>query len=82
MSDVFNCPPVCNKCFQCHPIGENCKSSRSPAGYVANVHDEFDRLLEKLDGVNSWTAAERAAFFCFFCHGWYGRANEAAYQAT
>jgi len=46
MSDVFNCPPVCNKCFQRHPIGENCKSSRSPAGYESEYLQNVRRTLE------------------------------------
>ncbi len=46
----------------------------------SDPRDEFKRLLLALEGVENWTAAERATYFAFFTHGWYGRAGEAAYQ--
>lgn len=44
-----------------------------------DLQAEFARLLPQLDTRN-WTASEHAAFFGMFAHGWYGRADEAAYQ--
>jgi len=43
------------------------------------VRAEYDRLCKQLD-TTKWTAADYGTFFCFFSHGWYGRASEAAYQ--
>lgn len=42
--------------------------------------EEFNKLLPFLSGVEQWTPADRASYFAFFCHGWYGRVNEAIYQ--
>ena len=41
---------------------------------------EWERLKKVLSPEN-WNAGQEATYFGFFCHGWYGRLNEAAYQA-
>lgn len=41
--------------------------------------DEWNRLKQQLDSSN-WTASEASTFYAFFLHGWFGRANQAAYQ--
>ena len=40
---------------------------------------EWERLKKVLSPEN-WNAGQEATYFGFFCHGWYGRFNEAAYQ--
>ncbi|MFA5529194.1 MAG: hypothetical protein WDA11_00865 [Thiohalomonadaceae bacterium] len=42
------------------------------------LKEEWERLRSKLG--DTWTAAESSTYFGFFCHGWYGRVNTAAYQ--
>lgn len=42
--------------------------------------EEFQKLLPLLAGSDKWTAGERSNYFTFFCHGWYGRAKEGAWQ--
>jgi hypothetical protein len=46
----------------------------------ATLKAEWERLKKVLSSEN-WNAGQEATFFGFFCHGWYGRLNEAAYQA-
>ena len=46
----------------------------------ATLKAEWERLKKTLGPVN-WDAGQEATYFGFFCHGWYGRLNEAAYQA-
>ena len=46
----------------------------------SKLKKEWERL-QKVLGPTNWTAGEHATYFGFFCHGWYGRLNEAAYQA-
>ena len=41
---------------------------------------EFNKLLPFLAGSSKWTVGERSKYFAFFCHGWYGRANEGVWQ--
>lgn len=48
----------------------------------ATLVAEFELLMAQLAGADKWTAGERANYFAFFCHGWYGRAGEAAYQSN
>lgn len=47
-----------------------------------SVRAEFEKLLPQLANPEKWTVGERANYFGFFCHGWYGRVGEAAYQAA
>jgi hypothetical protein len=42
---------------------------------------EWERLKKALSSKN-WDAGQEATYFGFFCHGWYGRLNEASYQAN
>lgn len=44
------------------------------------IEREWKRLKKSLSSKN-WDAGQEATYFGFFCHGWYGRLNEAAYQA-
>ena len=44
------------------------------------IEREWERLKKSLSSKN-WDAEQEATYFGFFCHGWYGRLNEAAYQA-
>lgn len=46
----------------------------------AKLREEWERLKKSLSSKN-WNAGQEANYFGFFCHGWYGRLNEAAYQA-
>ena len=43
------------------------------------VKAEWERLKKSLSPKN-WDAGQEGTYFGFFCHGWYGRLNEAAYQ--
>ena len=45
----------------------------------AKLKAEWERLKKSLSSKN-WNAGQEANYFGFFCHGWYGRLNEAAYQ--
>lgn len=45
----------------------------------AKLKSEWERLKKVLSPEN-WDAGQNATYFGFFCHGWYGRLNEAAYQ--
>ncbi len=42
--------------------------------------DEFSKLTNELGNVELWTASERATYYAFFLHGWFGRKGEAQYQ--
>jgi len=41
---------------------------------------EFERLLTQLGDTTKWTIGEKATYYGFFLHGWYGRTNQAEYQ--
>ena len=45
----------------------------------AKLKAEWERL-KKVCGSENWDAGQQVTYFGFFCHGWYGRLNEAAYQ--
>ena len=45
----------------------------------AKLKKEWERL-KKAVGSADWDAGQQGTYFGFFCHGWYGRLNEAAYQ--
>lgn len=46
---------------------------------AAILKAEWQRLKKVLNSKN-WDAGQEATYFGFFCHGWYGRINKAAYQ--
>lgn len=46
----------------------------------AKLKKEWERLKKAVDSAD-WDAGQEVTYFGFFCHGWYGRLNEAAYQA-
>ena len=46
----------------------------------AKLKAEWERL-KKVCSSENWDAGQEVTYFGFFCHGWYGRLNEAAYQA-
>ena len=45
----------------------------------SDVETEFKRLKTQCD-TSTWTIHDERNFYAMFLHGWYGRANEAAYQ--
>lgn len=45
----------------------------------AKLKAEWERLKKAVGPVN-WDVGQEVTYFGFFCHGWYGRRNEAAYQ--
>lgn len=45
----------------------------------AKLKAEWERC-KKVLSPEKWDAGQNATYFGFFCHGWYGRLNEAAYQ--
>ena len=47
---------------------------------AAILKAEWQRPKKVLNSKN-WDAGQEATYFAFFCHGWYGRINKAAYQA-
>jgi len=47
---------------------------------TSTAEEEFNRLLTCLNSEH-WSCGEKNVHYGFFLHGWYGRANEAAYQA-
>lgn len=44
------------------------------------LKEEWEKLRSKLGDTSKWTVGEAANYYGFFCHGWYGRVNTAAYQ--
>ena len=46
----------------------------------AKLKKEWERLKKAVDSAD-WDTGREVTYFGFFCHGWYGRLNEAAYQA-
>ena len=46
----------------------------------AKLKKEWERLQKAVDSAD-WDVGQHVTYFGFFCHGWYGRLNEAAYQA-
>jgi len=61
--------------------GDEVEAKNVVTGKSTAVQDEFELLLSKLEGVELWTCGEHATYFAFFCHGWYGRSDEAEYQS-
>ena len=42
---------------------------------------EWEALVANLD-ISKWTVADRENSYAFFCHGWFGRTCDAAYQSA
>lgn len=50
-----------------------------PMSQRGTLEEEWDRLKKQL-GAEHWTVGEMGNVYGAFCHGWYGRLGEAAYQ--